>query len=158
MSLNEVLSVFNVAEYFLSKSVPNTTHSITHLKLQKLVYYAQGWHLTFRNGKPLFKEEICAWVKGPVCPVLYETYKIHHYYEIPPAAAPISIIQNEKAKEILDIVWENYGRYDGSFLEELTHQEIPWIQIRNRDFPEERTDSVIPIELIGYTFKQYTKI
>lgn len=42
-----------------------TPDVITHLKMQKLVYYAQGIHLCYTN-KPLFDEEIQAWPHGPV--------------------------------------------------------------------------------------------
>lgn len=45
--------VRNVAKYFLSKSIENTQYAITPLKLQKLLYYAQGIHLRDNNGTPL---------------------------------------------------------------------------------------------------------
>ena len=38
---------------------------ITHLKLQKLLYYAQGVCLAI-TGNTLFNEEIQAWQHGPV--------------------------------------------------------------------------------------------
>ena len=45
-----------------------------NLKLQKLVYYAQAWHLALRDV-PLFEEDFEAWVHGPVIPALYQEYK-----------------------------------------------------------------------------------
>jgi uncharacterized phage-associated protein len=61
-----VASVFDVAAYILAEQGP-----VTHMKLQKLVYYCQGWHLAW-DEKPLFDEPIEAWANGPVCPALYE--------------------------------------------------------------------------------------
>src|SRR5262245_19575381 len=47
---------------------------ISNLKMQKLLYYAQAWHLVFFN-KPLFKEEIEAWDLGPVVSEAYQEFK-----------------------------------------------------------------------------------
>lgn len=41
------------------------TGQITTMKLQKLVYYAQAWHLVF-HSEPLFADTIEAWPQGPV--------------------------------------------------------------------------------------------
>ena len=43
---------------------------MTAMKLQKLVYYCQAWHLAW-EGRALFPEAIQAWASGPVCPELY---------------------------------------------------------------------------------------
>lgn len=58
-----MLTCFDVADYFLTQS--NETQSndensgdfLSNLKLQKLVYYAQGFSLALLN-RPLFNEEI----------------------------------------------------------------------------------------------------
>jgi uncharacterized phage-associated protein len=123
-----MMSVKDVAKYFLSRSTPNTEEAITHLKLQKLVYYAQAWHLALR-GTPLFKERIEAWVHGPVCPDLYYEYRDFGYQDIPPFTEGVTI-NDPNTEELLDAVWEAYGRFDGKYLEELTHQEDPWLLAR----------------------------
>jgi len=61
--------VLDVAAYILGKHGP-----MTHMKLQRLVYYSQAWHLAW-DGVPLFPERIEAWANGPVVPVLYEALK-----------------------------------------------------------------------------------
>jgi len=61
--------VLDVATYILGKHGP-----MTHMKLQRLVYYSQAWHLAW-DGVPLFPERIEAWANGPVVPVLYEALK-----------------------------------------------------------------------------------
>ena len=47
------LSCYDVAEYFLSKTDEEAGDVISNLKLQKLVYYAQGFSLAV-NDEPLF--------------------------------------------------------------------------------------------------------
>ncbi|MGW0920666.1 Panacea domain-containing protein [Streptomyces sp. NPDC002755] len=47
---------------------------MTAMKLQKLVYYCQAWHLVW-EGRALFPEAIRAWASGPVCPAVYELHQ-----------------------------------------------------------------------------------
>ncbi|WP_307850044.1 MULTISPECIES: type II toxin-antitoxin system antitoxin SocA domain-containing protein [unclassified Saccharopolyspora] len=42
---------------------------MTAMKLQKLVYYSQAWHLVW-DERPLFDEPVQAWANGPVVPDL----------------------------------------------------------------------------------------
>lgn len=44
------------------------------MKLQKLLYYVQGFHIAVFN-RPLFNEDIEAWMYGPVVPAVYEYYQ-----------------------------------------------------------------------------------
>src|SRR5258708_10309168 len=53
-----------VANYFLEKSWEEGK-SVDPLKIQKLVYFANGWHLGL-YGSPLIDEEVRAWTYGPV--------------------------------------------------------------------------------------------
>ena len=46
---------------------------ITHLKLQKLLYNAQGVYLAIKNKK-LFDDDLEAWDHGPVVREVYDTY------------------------------------------------------------------------------------
>ncbi len=58
--------VADVAAYILEKCGP-----MTAMKLQKLVYYSQAWHLVWTE-KPLFDNRIEAWANGPVVWELYD--------------------------------------------------------------------------------------
>lgn len=42
---------------------------LTHLRLQKLLYYVQAWSMAMRS-RPMFPERIEAWGHGPVVPNL----------------------------------------------------------------------------------------
>src|SRR5450631_518283 len=60
-----MLTARAVADYFLSLVDEEAGDSLSNLKLQKLVYYAQGFSLAL-TGKRLFDEAIEAWEHGPV--------------------------------------------------------------------------------------------
>jgi uncharacterized phage-associated protein len=49
---------------------------ISPLKLQKLLYYCQGFNLGAYNH-PLFKEDIEAWEHGPVVVSVWRSYRIY---------------------------------------------------------------------------------
>ncbi len=126
--MDRVVTVLDVADYFLYR----TAHSdeddqMTHLRLQKLVYYAQGYHLAY-FGKPLFEEKIEAWTHGPVVPRLYSEYRDHGSCAIIPLLPfnPADIFTQDQL-DMLDDVWEEYSQYSAIGLRNLTHNESPWI-------------------------------
>jgi uncharacterized phage-associated protein len=100
---------------------------ITNLKLQKLVYYCQGFNLAFFNT-PLFPDPIEAWDHGPVCPTLY--HKLKHYKSDPIPVNGDSFTDKltlQEQKLIID-VYGVYGQYSAWRLREMTHQEPPWLE------------------------------
>ncbi|WP_286915685.1 MULTISPECIES: Panacea domain-containing protein [Pseudomonas] len=118
-------SCFDVAKYFLAQSSEDAGDLISNLKLQKLVYYAQGFSLAL-NGRPLFNEQIEAWLHGPVVPELYHQYKACGSGHIPhPDAFDLDTFSVEE-RELLDEVYEFYGQYSAWRLRQLTHDETPW--------------------------------
>ncbi len=60
-----MLSCDDAAKYFLAQTSEDAGDLISNLKLQKLLYYAQGFHLALYD-EPLFPEAIEAWTHGPV--------------------------------------------------------------------------------------------
>ena len=67
----------NVAKWFLIRNATeeeNGADGISNLKLQKLLYYAQGCTLALKNA-PLFDDPIVAWQHGPVVESIYHKYK-----------------------------------------------------------------------------------
>jgi uncharacterized phage-associated protein len=115
-----------VAEYFLWFS--NQTGSfISNLKLQKLLYYAQGWHLALHKER-LFKDKMEAWVHGPAIPKLYGLYKKFSYNPIVVAVGKPDVApEMEKfCQEIAKVFFP----MDAYYLELATHQEPPWLNAR----------------------------
>lgn len=148
-------SAFAVANYFLEKS-----KSIDPLKLQKLIYYAHGWHLA-HGDCPLIDESIEAWPYGPVIVSVYEEFKNNGYNPIKEKAlkwdrtqmcfiAPELPKEDNFAKRVCDVVWVAYGDMSGIQLSNATHAPgTPWRKIW--DGNDRR---VIPDDLIKEFFKQ----
>ncbi|MDR2559342.1 MAG: DUF4065 domain-containing protein [Oscillospiraceae bacterium] len=134
----------NIAmRYFINELKPDT------LKLQKLLYFAQGVSFCM-NDSEFFSEQFEAWVHGPVIPSVYHQYKKYGYN-------PINITysigdMSGSQQEVLKYVKDNYGKYDGKYLEELTHSQDPWKYARSGLDPDERVDKNIPKEIIAEYF------
>ena len=120
-----MLTCFDIAHYFLAQTDEDAGDTISNLKLQKLVYYAQGFYLALYN-KPLFNEEIEAWTHGPVIPALYRVYKKYAANPIPVPTDLDFDVYSKEVKELLDEVFLVYGQYSGWKLRALTHEEPTW--------------------------------
>ena len=106
---------------------------ITHLKLQKLLYFSQGVSLA-EFDRPLFNDSIEAWSYGPVIKSVYEEFKKYgrNFIELTMSENEAKDIlykvsSGYMAKDILDFVYENYAGYTAWKLVEITHQKgSPW--------------------------------
>jgi uncharacterized phage-associated protein len=131
------VSAHDVAAYILEKR-----GTMTAIKLQKLVYYCQAWHLAWEEV-PLFAERIEAWANGPVVPALY----FHHRgkFEVKKwPGHPSKLSANQR--ESVDAVLKSYGEFAPWQLTAMTHKELPWTEAREGVAPGERGKSVISQE------------
>jgi uncharacterized phage-associated protein len=129
----------DVAAYILTKIGP-----ITAMKLQKLCYYAQAWHLAWEDQQ-LFDSRIEAWANGPVIPELYRQHRGRlHLSPGDIAGDPARLAGAEQ--ESIDLVLDFYGEMTAHHLCVLTHREDPWRQARAeaRLSPMERGAAEIP--------------
>ena len=118
---------FDVAIFFLKYQDPEAGDLMSNMKLQKLVYYSQGFHLAVKD-KPLFEEPIEAWDHGPVCPALYHKYKVYDSGMIPiPYEEEGYNIFTDETREILEMVHFYYGQFSAWKLRSLSHEDTPWI-------------------------------
>jgi len=137
-----MLTADQVADYFILRVDESSGDVMTNLRLQKLVYYAQAWHLAL-TGEPLFEDDFEAWVHGPVIPHLYRRFKENGWRPIDRvAASPMPEIDDE-TRGILEEVWSAYGQFSATRLEELTHGETPWIDARRGYDPGASCSEVI---------------
>lgn len=147
----KMVSIFDVANFFLLRAQEDGENTITPLKLQKLCYYAKAWSLTW-DDNPLFKEEFEAWAHGPANYELFNKYREYGYN-------PITLLDDDFRKDIfthdeietLDNVWDAYGIYSGKYLENLTHNESPWQHAREGCDPGERCN----VEISHEDMKEY---
>ncbi|MBR1438511.1 MAG: SocA family protein [Synergistaceae bacterium] len=98
---------------------------VTPLKLQKLLYYCQGYSLAL-TGKPLFKDKIEAWKYGPVVDSVYQEYKKYNRGIIPYQKIEDEEIPDETLQAIVRLVLSDKLRYSGTALAQATHNEAPW--------------------------------
>lgn len=100
---------------------------ISNLKLQKLLYYAQG-HFLAEHRRPLFTDPIQAWSHGPVVPQVYHEYKGFESSTIEmPDDDPFTwgMVDPDTA-DLLGKVWNTYGGFSAGRLRNMTHEEPPW--------------------------------
>lgn len=126
----KIYTAEQIAKYFIKKAREGSDKKeLTPLKLQKILYYAQGWYLA-NFDKPLFNDEIQAWKYGPVVPSVYQTFKQHGSEDLSKIVFSNddikSIESNNELKHFLDEVWKVYKKYDGTDLIFSTHREAPW--------------------------------
>jgi uncharacterized phage-associated protein len=124
---------------------------LSNLKLQKLLYYAQGHHLAERHAL-LFSDQIQAWSHGPVVAEVYHEYKAWGSATIElPDEDPFTwdYVDTETTK-LLSRVWNTYGGYSAGRLRNMTHEEPPW---RAHFRPDER-NIVIPASEIEEYFAE----
>jgi uncharacterized phage-associated protein len=139
-----MLSCHDVAKYLLAKADPEVGDLMSNLKLQKLVYYAQGFHLALFDT-PLFDEDIEAWAHGPVVPDLYHGFKQYGAGAIqPPTDLDLSLFSDETV-ELLDEVYSVFGQFSAWKLRNMTHEEPPWSEAGN--------SAVIPLDAMRTYFK-----
>lgn len=145
-------SAKQISDWILSKVNTEAGDTISPLKLQKLLYYCQAWHLTVYN-EPLFNENIEAWAHGPVVPSQYSRFAyILRNEQIKPKSINLDIPRfSLETEELLVEVLETYGEHSAIYLENLTHKEKPWLIARG-DIPVyERSTNVISEEsMISY--------
>jgi uncharacterized phage-associated protein len=118
-----------------------------HLKLQKLLYYVQSWHLAIL-GIPIFDEDFKAWVHGPVLTSVWHALKDHSKlnakFKLNSASVSKVIakvedcLQKDQVDVIADVL-EEYGQRSGYHLECLTHSEDPWKNARGDLSPDAKS-------------------
>ena len=163
-----------VANFFLDLGKSQNS-PITPMKLQKLLYYAQGWCLAIAD-ESLIDEQIEAWKWGPVIRSIYHEFKEFGNSPISrPAnatrvttegghlrfACSTPTIESNKTdpdnlgftKALLNKVWEIYGKYTPTQLSNMTHAKgEPWdvVVSQYKGSPPKGTD--IPQALIKTHF------
>lgn len=119
-----MITIFQAAKYLVYLSYERKKISLTPLKLQKLLYLAQGWSFVWDN-KPLFADEFEAWQYGPVNTEIYMYFSKYGRGEIP-AYEGSSLVDDAEDRDTLEAVWRDYSGYSAFELVDLTHSQAPW--------------------------------
>ena len=142
---NALTKIDTVAEYLLCKC-----EDITHLALQKMLYYVQAFYQVFFNSY-IFDNDCEAWIHGPVYSEIIKKYSGYDVTQHNDILATFEFTPEEKA--IMDNVALNFGCYSGKILEQFTHSELPWIETRKGLSDTEIENRIITKKLIAEYFK-----
>jgi uncharacterized phage-associated protein len=154
-------TISDVTDYIIVK-VNEGDDSLNLLKLQKLLYYVQAWYLAFYK-EPLFEGKFEAWVHGPVNRIVFDRFKDslgNGLYTKVNNNCIRSDFDLENNLDIensihIDAVLEEYARFTGSQLEDLSHREDPWIFARKGLNPNESSKNEIDeVTMQNYYFKK----
>ncbi|MBV8252601.1 MAG: DUF4065 domain-containing protein [Chitinophaga sp.] len=135
-------------------------------KMQKVLYYMQGWHMVAFHGHPLFNEAPEAWVSGPAYRSIYNKYrrywssdkslpvKIPKGMDILDAIKEVlqSLNMEEDQVEFVDGVLTKYGFMEAGLLALYVHSEIPWLEAREGLGIVERCEKPISLETMHSSF------
>jgi uncharacterized phage-associated protein len=147
-------NINDICDYII-RSMNEAGESPSVLKLQKLLYYCQAWHLAIFKS-PLFSGQFQAWVRGPVSREVYDRFITKTMFapleesDVRPEFANAEI--PEDVRKLVDQVIEIYGKYSDTQLAELTHRERPWIEARGGIAPQARCTTVISEETMQDTY------
>jgi uncharacterized phage-associated protein len=130
-------NVHDVAAFILEQ-----IGATTAMKLQKLAYYSQAWHMVWEEN-PLFDSEIEAWANGPVIYELYREHKGKFRVDSWPRGDASKLTRHEKSS--IRAVTESYGGFTAHQLSEMTHQEDPWLNARAGVEDGRRSNSTISV-------------
>lgn len=129
-------TVYDVGDYILA-----ARGSMSAMKLQKLVYYAQAWSLVW-DEQPLFPDDFEAWANGPVVRSLYDRHRGQFRVSSGFFGGNPERLLSEQ-RETIDRVLSFYGDKDPQWLSDLTHLESPWREARRGISDGERCSTVI---------------
>lgn len=139
-----------IADWFIARNrilrVEQDGEMLTNLKLQKLLYYAQGVFLAIYD-QPLFSNELEAWQHGPVVRDIYNKFSkfgsngINDNVDMPQSLSTESVA-------VLEDIFEVFGQYSAWKLRNMTHDEKPW--------QETKQNEVISLNIIkDYFLEEY---
>ncbi|KFK95043.1 MULTISPECIES: Panacea domain-containing protein [unclassified Serratia (in: enterobacteria)] len=122
-----------VANAFIDKALAGQIDDLSPMKLQKLIFFVQSWHLKIYD-EPLVDEFFAKWPYGPVIPSLYHDVKSYGSRSI---TTPISTLVNAepgfkivtpkvpssdtRTNKLIDKIVSVYGPLRGTQLSYLTH-------------------------------------
>jgi uncharacterized phage-associated protein len=176
-----IYSAIAVANWFIEQNRIDPSE-LTHLKLQKLLYFSQGWYLAYHNV-PLFEDPIEAWRYGPVVRSVYhalsdrrksevitdpiEGYVLQGtYYKV--SGTPGMSFRDDGTEFFMVSIWKNYSKMSPWELVSISHaKESPWDRV-SKSLEVSYDDAcigwgigfsctVIPVELMKSYFKSLLK-
>jgi len=152
-----------VNSLFLSEYITEKIGSLSHLKLQKLLYYVEAYHLAYFD-QSIIEDDFEAWVHGPVSRKLYNALKDYsvlynevQYVKGSDEYTPKEIIHTMITKDqlvLVNDVIDSLGIHSATELENFTHSELPWIEARRGLSDADKSTRLISKETMKLYYKK----
>lgn len=151
-------TINQICDYIIFRLKSEENVPLSNIKLQKLLYYTQAWHLAFHK-KELFDGKFEAWIHGPVNREVYSRFNNTKYmfseiYSTDIIDTNITEKLSEEEIKHINIILEHYAKYSGVELEDMSHKEEPWIRAREGYEPNQRCVVEIDNEFLGEYFSR----
>ncbi len=156
------MSLCKISSIDLSKYILSKTAEMPLLKLQKLLYYIEAYHLAY-FGQSLIDDEFEAWLHGPVSRTVWATFKngTNGFERVQLSTEEKeSIIHtvehslSQEQVEFIEDVLHEFGDKTAYHLECLTYEEPPWSAARKGYDIADKCEETISKELM---FSYYRK-
>ena len=151
-----MLNAKTIAKYFIYL-LDDAINDLTNMKLNKLLYFAQGHYLGEKNRR-LFNDDIQAWEHGPVVKEIYQEYKKYEDRSINVKKVKIDTnfsILSDMDKRFLLAIARQYGSFTASQLRNSTHKAgSPWSQVYKKGVQ----NIIIPTSVMKEYFKDAERI
>lgn len=164
------VSIQDMAKYTVLRLIQNGV-TISPLKLQKVLYYMQAWHMVyFERDNTLFDDVPEAWVNGPVYREIYNTYRSIGLYDqiaLKDVDSCNETLEEDTRKlhdklrldkeqeDFVESVLKHYGTMSHDKLVFLTHSQLPWNEARRGLKAFEYTNQKISLDTM---FKFYSEL
>lgn len=119
-------SVYSIANGFIQKHINGELSDLSPVKLQRLIYLANHWHIKVLNTA-LIDDHFCRWIYGPVVPSLYHKLKAFKSSDINRLISItgidrnyIPVIDDYNIQELLNAITRKYGKLNSSQLSYIT--------------------------------------
>lgn len=139
--------ILHIANKIIANTDVEQGELISNLKLQKLLYYMQGFHIAVFDAK-LFENDIEAWQYGPVVRDMYFHFKEFGKSSITLTDDATIAEMTDDEEELFNEVLAEYSQFSAIKLMNMTHDELPWEKTFN-----ETPQGVITYKLMSDFFK-----
>jgi len=147
------ISILDVAKYFISAG-QECGDNLTHLKLQKLCYLAEAYHLALYDA-PLTGEPFQAWAHGPVSLTIWHQYKKYKWLSISEKCLPP--VLPGKTDRYLEEIKNVFFGFTAYQLECIVHADTAWKKARGCLAPEASCKQIINQKDMADYYKQFIK-
>lgn len=127
-----MVSSKDVAKLILTYGERKGIHDISNLKLQKLLYYVQGYHFAICE-RELFDEDLRAWEHGPVSVSVWSDYNSNGNQPISCFDEVDESLFDDVSLKVVNYVLDTFGKMGAWALRSQSHAEPPWLNHYDRE-------------------------